>query len=50
MVSGGLSGGVVESGMMSTVVEEEKSHSPVLMAPTPDLLEPVQSDIRYLSY
>ena len=50
VVSGGLSGGVVESGMMSTVVEEEKSHSPVLMAPTPDLLEPVQSDIRYLSY
>ena len=38
--------GILESGVMSTLVEEDKPHTPVLMAPTPDLLQPVQSDIR----
>ena len=39
--------GILESGVMSTLVEEDKPHTPVLMAPTPDLLQPVQSDIRF---
>ena len=44
--SGVEEGVMAESGMMSTLIEEDKPQSPVLMAPTPDLLEPVQSDIR----
>ncbi|KAL5257469.1 hypothetical protein ACHWQZ_G012421 [Mnemiopsis leidyi] len=44
--SGKTERGILESGVMSTLVEENRPLTPVLMAPTPDLLQPVQSDIR----
>ena len=44
---GGMVGGL-ESGVMITNVEE-KAQSPVQLAPTPDLLEPIHSDKRLVT-